>query len=181
MLSCPRIQNNRSQTARLAPPRPGVVSGVYQEHPVPNRSFIYSFILIPIDISAGRVVHQFPGGDRRLGRHKHRPPRLSGDAGSLTGADALAAASNLPPRALVFPQSLVVGESPTADALNSRARTRHCFCAAAKSEAGATDVWRHSLRCYQCSGYQCAGNVLRHSLSGSTFHFGRYECRALLI
>ena len=84
---------------------------------MPNRSFIYSFILIPIDISAGRVVHQFPGGDRRLGRHKHRPPRLSGDAGSLTGAGALAAASNLPPRALVFPQSLVVGENLTADAL----------------------------------------------------------------
>jgi hypothetical protein len=40
---------------------------------------------------------------------------------------------------------------------------------------------RHSLRCYQCSSYQCAGNVLRHSLLGLTFHFGRYEYCALLI
>jgi hypothetical protein len=55
------------------------------------------------------------------------------------------------------------------------------LCRAAKSEAGAAGVCAIPCAAISAAVISALAMVLRHSLLGSTFHFGRYEYRALLI
>src|ERR1700694_424518 len=60
-------------------------------------------------------------------------------------------------------------------------RLSNCFCAAAKSEAGAAGVCATPCAVISAAVISALAMFFVIALLGSTFHFGRYEYCALLI